>query len=152
MSTFHNHSCHLRNAYFGARLGAKSFMCIIELYIYTHDYDSVNLRLVIVPPAGARSFQLSLWEHRLDKHKLNINSWVSLLPHVCYVGPPFSTFPTPGDRTLESQSWKTPLSSCKFMVFKLSSLVFLAQGLLARNDEQDCYGHSHPLKTTYLGQ
>lgn len=31
-----------------------------ELYIYTHDYNSVNLKSVVVPPAGTSSFQLSL--------------------------------------------------------------------------------------------
>lgn len=74
----------LPNAYIGARLSAKSFTCIIELYIYTHDYYPVNLTSVTVPLAGT-NFWLSLWDHRI--HTLSLSSFSCLLLWV-HLSPP----------------------------------------------------------------
>lgn len=60
-------------------------MCMIELYTYTHNYNSVYLGSVIVPPAGTHSFQPSLWKHGIQT--LSFSSSCQLL--WAYLSPPF---------------------------------------------------------------
>lgn len=99
MSTFHSCSCHLPNAYFGARLGAKCLMCIIELYIYTHDYNSVNFGC---------GYSTTCWNKLLPA--VSLETWDTNPKFLFFfmsavVGPRLSTLP-PTDRIIESQNWE----------------------------------------------
>lgn len=83
----------------------------------THDYNSVSLGSVYIPPAGTNSFQLPLWKYWIQTLSFSFSL-------TAVVGPPVPTFPPPDDRVIESQSWRWPLRSWNAVVFGLCSLVF----------------------------
>lgn len=100
-----------------------SALCALsELYIYTRDCNSLNLRFVLVPPAGTSSFGCLSGN---TGHKV----WLFPLPRVLFCGStPLHSQP---------QSWRRLLRSCSSVVFSgfqtwLSA--FLAQGLLRGKD------------------